>query len=73
MDDGLAIRCITTLPTLHAEDEGLEPPRPWGRRFSKPLSYQLELILHELLAISISKNTDYNLWFYNSIEQVIDQ
>ena len=32
-----------------AEDEGLEPPRPRGRRFSRPVSYQLELILQILL------------------------
>ena len=32
-----------------AEDEGLEPPRPRGRRFSRPVSYQLELILQNLL------------------------
>ena len=42
-NDGLAIRCITALPTLQwAEDEGLEPPRALTRRFSKPLPYQLD-------------------------------
>ena len=28
-----------------AEDEGLEPPWPCGRRFSRPLPYQLGLVL----------------------------
>ena len=42
---GLAIRCNTIMRTLLAEVEGLEPPRAQTRRFSRPLSYQLELNL----------------------------
>ncbi len=53
---GLAIRCNTIMRTLLAEVEGLEPPRAQTRRFSRPLSYQLELNLQfEKLYIQLKR------------------
>ena len=36
---------IDFINRIKAEDEGFEPPRPFGRRFSRPLPYQLGLVL----------------------------
>ena len=55
----------------NAEDEGLEPPRPRGRRFSRPVSYQLELILQFTFLLTFSRQE--KLLWDDSIEQEIDK
>ncbi len=48
--NGLANRRFQPLSQFpkEAEDEGLEPPRAQTRRFSRPLPYQLGLILRNM-------------------------
>ena len=58
--NGLAGRPVKPAPApLHllAEDEGLEPPSAHARRFSRPLPYQLGLVL---------RNLEYTNFYYLS-------